>query len=151
MTKSPVNNRNKKGKGGQNESKFPSPKKDKDIKKRHKIINLVHPGAAESPYGWAFENFYDAREHLKDLSNKTGGTPAIGGKELKPFDNLTTKWIKSSKLGQLLWAIRIDDDGEREFLMEAHKIYANKIVHGLISEGIYKAFQVELIQKKNNQ
>jgi hypothetical protein len=50
MTKSPLNNGNKKGKGGQNERKFPSPKKDKDVKKRHGIINLVHPDAAETPY-----------------------------------------------------------------------------------------------------
>ncbi len=65
------------------------------------IINLVHPDAAETPYGWAFENFYDAREHFKALSNKTGDTTAIGGKEFKPFDNLTMRWIKTSKLGQL--------------------------------------------------
>ncbi len=119
------------------------------MKKRHKIqINLVHPDADETPYGWAFENFYDAREHLKALSNRTGDTSAIGVKEFKPFDNLTTRWIKTSKLGQLLWVIQIDDDGERKFLMEAHKIYANKIEHGLICEGIYKASQVEGVQKK---
>jgi hypothetical protein len=53
MTKSPVNNciNNKKGRGGQNEIKFPSPKTDEDVKKRHNIINLVHPDAAETPYG----------------------------------------------------------------------------------------------------
>ncbi len=32
MTKSPVKNCNKKGKGGHNESKFPSPKKDNDAR-----------------------------------------------------------------------------------------------------------------------
>ena len=44
MTKSPVNNgiNNKKGRSGQNEIEFPSPKKDEDVKKRHKIINLIH-------------------------------------------------------------------------------------------------------------
>jgi hypothetical protein len=94
MTKSPVNNGNKKGKGGQHESKFPSPKKNEDIKKKHEIINLVHLDAAKTPYGWAFKNFYDAREHLKALSNKTGDTTAIKGKEFKPFNNLTTRWIK---------------------------------------------------------
>jgi hypothetical protein len=150
MTKSPVNNgiNNKKGRGGQNEIKFPSPKKDKDVKKRHKIINLVHPDAAETPYGWAFKNFYDAREHIKALGNKTGDTTAIGGEEFKPFDNLTTRWIKTSKLGQLLWVIHIDNDGEKKFPLEAHKIYANKIARGLISEGIYKASQVEIVPKK---
>jgi hypothetical protein len=151
MTKSPVNNgiNNKKGRGGQNQIKFPSQKKDEDAKKRHKIINLVDPDAAETPYGWAFKNFYDAREHIKALDNKTGDTTAIGGEEFKPFDNLTTRWIKTSKLGQLLWVIRIDDDGEKKFPLEAHKIYANKIARGLISEGIYKASQVEIVQKKN--
>ena len=151
MTKSPANNGNdnKKGKGGQHEIKFPSPKKDKDVKKRHKIINLVHPDAAEKPYGWAFKNFYDAREHIKALGNKTGDTTAIGGEEFKPFDNLTTRWIKTTKLGQLLWVIRIDDDGEKKFPLEAHKIYANKIARGLISEGIYKTLQVEFVPKKN--
>jgi hypothetical protein len=46
MIKSPVNNGVKKGKGVQNEYKFLSKKKDEDAKKRHKIINLVHPDAA---------------------------------------------------------------------------------------------------------
>ncbi len=120
------------------------------MKKGYKIINLVHPDGSEITYGWAFENFYDAREHLKAMSNKTGDTTAIGGKELKPFDNQTTKWIETFKLGQLLWVIRIDNDGERKFPMEAQQIYANKIARGLFSEGIYKALQVEVIQKKLN-
>jgi hypothetical protein len=153
MTKSPVNNgiNNKKGRGGQNEIKLPCPKKDKVVKKRHKIINLIHPDAAETPYGWAFENFYDAREHIKALGNKTGDTNSIGGEEFKPFDNLTTRWIETSEFGQLLWVIRIHDDGEKNFPLEAHKIYANKIARGLISEGIYKALQVETVPKKTYQ
>ncbi len=61
------------------------------MKKRQKIINLVHPDAAETPYGWAFVNFYDAREHIKALGNKTGDTTAIGDEEFKLFDNLTTR------------------------------------------------------------
>ncbi len=150
MTKSPVNNciNNKKGRGGQNEIKFPSPKTDEDVKKRHNIINLVHPDAAETPYGQAFENFYDAREHIQALGNKTGNTTAIGGEEFKLFDNLTMRWIKTSKLGQLLWVICIDNDGEKKFPFKAYKIYANKIARGLISEGIYKASQVEIVPKK---
>jgi hypothetical protein len=153
MTKSPVNNgiNNKKGRGGQNEIKFPSPKKDDDVKKRHKIINFVHPDAAETPYGWAFKNFYESREHIKALGNKTGDTAAIGGEEFKLSDNLTTRWIKSSELGQLLWVIHIDNDGEKKFPLKAHKIYANKIARGLISEGIYKASQVEIVPKKTYQ
>ncbi len=121
------------------------------MKKRHKIINLVHPDAAETPYVWAFKIFYDAREHIKALGNKTRDTTAIGGEEFKPFDNLAMRWIKTSKLGQLLWIILIDNDGEKKFSLEAHKIYANKIALGLISEGIYKALQVEIVPKKSYQ
>jgi hypothetical protein len=100
------------------------------VEKRHKIINLIHPDAAETPYWWAFKNFYDAREHIKALGNKTGDTTVIGGEEFKLFDNLTMRWIKTSNLGQLLWVIHIDDDGEKKFPLEAHKIYANKIARG---------------------
>jgi hypothetical protein len=82
------------------------------------------------------------------LGDKTGGTTAIGGEDFKPFDNLTMRWIKTSELGQLLWVIHIEDDGEKKFPLEAHKIYANKIAHILISEGIYKASQVEIVPKK---
>jgi hypothetical protein len=32
--------------------------------------------------------------------------------------------------------------------LEARKIHANKIARGLISEGIYKASQVEIVPKK---
>jgi hypothetical protein len=67
------------------------------VKQRHIIINLVHPDAAETLPGWAFKIFYDAREHIKALGNKTGDTTAIGGEEFKPFDNLTIMWIKMSK------------------------------------------------------
>jgi hypothetical protein len=83
------------------------------------------------------KNFYGAREHIKTLGNKTGDTTAIGDEEFKLFDNLTTRWIKTSKLGQLLWVIHIDNNGEKKFPLKAHKIYANKIARGLISEGIY--------------
>ncbi len=77
-----------------------------------------------------------------------GDTTAIRGEEFKPFDKLTMRCIKTSKLGQLIQVIHIDDDGKKKFPFEAHKIYANKIARGLISEGIYKASQVEIIQKK---
>jgi hypothetical protein len=81
----------------------------------------------------------------------TGDTTAIGGEEVKLFDNLTTRWIKTSELGQLLWVIGIDNDGEKKFPLEAHKIYANKFARGLISEGIYKVLQVEIVPKKTYQ
>jgi hypothetical protein len=42
MTKSPVSNSNKKGKGGQNESKFQSKNKDEDVKKRLGEIGEIY-------------------------------------------------------------------------------------------------------------
>ncbi len=51
--------------------------------------------------GYSKKN-YDAREHIKALGNKTRDTSATGGEEFKPIDNLTTRWIKTSKSGQLL-------------------------------------------------
>ncbi len=121
------------------------------MKKRHKIINLVHPDAAETPYGWAFKNFYDDREHIKALGNKTVDTTAIRGEDFKPFEYLTMRWIKTSKLAQLLWVIRINGDGEKKFPLETNKIYAHKIARRLISEGIYKELQVEIVPKKTYQ
>jgi hypothetical protein len=72
------------------------------VNERHKIINLIHPDAAETPYGWANKIFYDAKEHIKALGNKMGDTTAIRGEEFKPFDKLTMRCIKTSKLGQLI-------------------------------------------------
>jgi hypothetical protein len=45
------------------------------------------------------QKFYDAREHIKALGNKTRDTTAIKEKECKQFDDLTTRWIETSKLG----------------------------------------------------
>jgi hypothetical protein len=52
--------------------------------------------------------------------------------------------IGSTSMGHMY----LNNDSERKFPMEAHKIYANKIARGLISEGIYKASQVDVIPKK---
>jgi hypothetical protein len=32
----------------------------------------------KTPYGWAFENFYDAKEKLKNLSNRNSKGSVIG-------------------------------------------------------------------------
>jgi hypothetical protein len=86
------------------------------------------------------------------LSNKKGDIAVIGSEEFKLFSNLTTTWISNSILGQLLWVIHVDTylsiDSEKKFPMEAHKIYANKIARRVISEGIFKALQVEVMSKK---
>ena len=36
----------------------------------HKIINVTYPD--NTPFGWAFDNFYDAKDFVKHLSNRDG-------------------------------------------------------------------------------
>ncbi len=67
-----------------------SPKKGVEEKKLgHKIINVTYPD--NTPFGWAFDNFYDAKDFVKHLSNRDGKVTIFGGIEFKPFSNLTTK------------------------------------------------------------
>jgi hypothetical protein len=94
----------------------------------HKIINVTYPD--NTPFGWAFDNFYDAKDFVKHLSDKDGKVTLFGGIEFKPFSNLTMEWVKSSMLGNLLWIISIDmtKNGTKDsFLMQAHLAFANKI------------------------
>jgi hypothetical protein len=72
----------------------------------HKIINVTYPD--KTPFGWAFDNFYDAKDFVKHLSNRGGKVTIFGGTEFKPCSNLTTKWFKSLMLSNLLWIICID-------------------------------------------
>ena len=118
-------------------------------KKRSKIIILVGYDDQNTPWGYAFDNFNDGRNIIKALSNKMGETTSIGNVEFKPFDNLTTKWIKSSELGKNLWVIRIDNSEgcEKKFPIEAHTAFANKIARGLIHGAVYKASQLDVITK----
>jgi hypothetical protein len=84
-----------------------SPKKGVEEKKLgHKIINVTYPDS--TPFGLAFDNFYDAKDFVKHLSNRDGKVTIFGGIEFKPFSNLTTKLLKSLMLGNLLWIICID-------------------------------------------
>ena len=47
----------------------PSPtQKKKDERNKPKIANLIYPNG--TCYGWAFHNFYAAKEELKRLSNR---------------------------------------------------------------------------------
>ena len=94
--------------GGGTTVKFsPSPtQKKKDERNKLKIVNLMHPNG--TCYGWVFHNFYAAKEELKSLSNRLGHITIIGGEELKPFSNLTTKWLKEAELSNFIWVIRID-------------------------------------------
>jgi hypothetical protein len=74
-----------------------SPKKGVEEKN---WINITY--LDNTPFGWAFDNFYDAKDFVKHLSNRDGKLTIFGGIEFKPFSNLTTKWFESSMLGNLL-------------------------------------------------
>ncbi len=106
-----------------------SPKKGVEVKKLgHKIINVTYPD--KTLFGWAFDNFYDDKDFVKHLSNRNGEVTILGGIEFKPFSNLTTKRVKSSMLGNLLWIIRIDttkNGTEDSFPMQAHLAFESKI------------------------
>ena len=124
----------------------PSPaQKKKDERNKPKIVNLIHPSG--TCYGWAFYNFYDAKEELKSLSNRLGMITVIGGEELKPFSNLTTKWLKEAEFSNYIWVIRIDldlDGAYNCFPLKAHVAYGNKIARGVIAQGIWGKGEVEV-------
>ena len=124
----------------------PSPaQKKKDERNKPKIVNLIHPSG--TCYGWAFYNFYDAKEELKSLSNRDGMITVIGGEELKPFSNLTTKWLKEAEFSSYIWVIRIDldlDGAYNCFPLNCHVAYGNKIARGVIAQGIWGKGEVEV-------
>jgi hypothetical protein len=126
-----------------------SPKKKADEKKKsHNIIPLVDNDG--TPYGWAFENFYNAKDFVKDLSNRNDALIFLGGLEFKSFSNLTTRWVKSSMVGGCLWVIHIDttmDGTSGCFPMEAHIAYANKIARAVIHDNIFDGEKVDVITK----
>jgi len=105
----------------------------------------MHPNG--TCYGWAFHNFYAAKEELKRISNKLGAITVIGGEELKPFSNLTTKWLKEAEYSNYIWVIRIDleqDGAGHCFPVEAHEAYGKKIARGVTSQGIWGKGEVEV-------
>jgi hypothetical protein len=84
-----------------------SPKKKADEKKNsHNIIPLVDNNG--TPYSWAFENFYNAKDFVKNFSNRNDALIFLGGFEFKSFSNLTMRWVKSLLVGGCLWVIHID-------------------------------------------
>lgn len=126
-----------------------SPKvKHNPLEKRqrvHKIIPLQNPD--KTPYGWAFEHFYDAKEFLKDLCNKKNETTHLGEEEFKPFDNLSVHWVKHSQLGDNLWIIHINDqtnDVKKAFPIQCHAIFANKIARALLQHIVWVKEKVEV-------
>jgi hypothetical protein len=132
--------------GGTLQKYSPSPaQKKKDERNKPKIVNLMHPSG--TCYGWAFYNFYDAKEELKSLSNRDGMITVIGGEELKPFSNLTTKWLKEAEFSNYIWVIRIDldlDGAYNCFPLNCHVAYGNKIARGVIAQGIWGKGEVEV-------
>jgi hypothetical protein len=118
----------------------------------HKIINVTYPD--KTPFGWAFDNFYDAKDFVKHLSNRDGEVTILGGIEFKPFSNLTTKWVKSSMLCNLLWIIRIDttkNGMEDSFPMQAHLAFANKIDQAIICQNIWQEGGVDVVGVSLNE
>jgi len=116
----------------------------------HKIINVTYPDNA--PFSWAFDNFYDAKDFVKHLSNRDGKVTIFGGIEFKPFSNLITKWVKS--LGNLLWIICIDttkNGTEDSFPMQAHLAFANKIAQAIISQNIWQEGGIDVVGVSLNE
>ena len=114
----------------------------------HNIIPLVDNDG--TPYGWAFENFYNAKDFVKDLSNRNNAFIFLGGYEFKSFSNLSTRWIKSSLVGENLWVIHINtsmDGSTGSFPMDAHIAYANKIARAVIQENTFEGGKVDVVTK----
>jgi hypothetical protein len=118
----------------------------------HKIINVTYPD--NTLCGLAFDNFYDAKDVVKHLSNRDGKVTIFGGIEFKPFSNLTTKWVKSLMLGNLLWIIRIDttkNGMEDSFPMQAHLALANKIAWAIIRQNIWQEGGIDVVGVSLNE
>jgi hypothetical protein len=126
-----------------------SPKKMADEKKNsHNIIPLVDNNG--TPSGWAFENFYNAKDFVKDLSNRNDALIFLGGYEFKSFSNLTTRWVKSSLVGGNLWVIHMDtskDGTTGSFPMDVHIAYGNKIAQAVIQDNTFEGGKVDVVTK----
>jgi hypothetical protein len=127
-----------KSKVGSPGKKTTLPESEKKKKIVHRIITLFKKDELTA-VGFAFDNYYDRKEYIKSLPNRIGATTKLGGLTLKPYINLTNKWIANSDLGPLLWVIHIDDtkeDLEGNFPTSASVTYANKIACGIIAQKI---------------
>jgi hypothetical protein len=116
------------------------------------MINVTYPD--KTPFGWAFDNFYDAKDFVKHLSNRDGKVTIFGGIEFKLFSNLTTKWVKSLMLGNLLWNIRIDttkNGMEDSFPMQAHLAFANKTALAIIGQNIWQEGGIDVVGVSLNE
>ncbi len=125
-----------------------SPKKNAEEKKNsHNIIPLVDNDG--TPYGQAFEKKINAKEFVKDLSNRNDALIFLGGLEFKAFSNLTTRWVESLLVDRCLWVIRIDtskDGMTGSFPMSAHTPYANKTARAVIQENTFEGGKVDVVR-----
>jgi hypothetical protein len=130
----------------------PSIKKENEGEKGNikKIVIVSNHDA--TPWGWAFQGFFDAKEFIKSLSNRNGESIHFGNEEYRPFSNLTTKWVKTSVFNNLIWVIRIDKemDGEDNCFPllneKAHAAYGNKIARGVIQENVFGANEIVVVK-----
>jgi len=131
----------------------PSIKKENEGEKGNikKIVIVSNHDA--TPYGWAFQGFFEAKEFLKSLSNRNGESIHFGNEEYRPFSNLTTRWVKTSMFMNIIWVIRIDKemDGEDNCFPllneKAHAAYGNKIARGIIHENVFGAKSEVVVSK----
>lgn len=118
-------------------------------KQSSKAIEIIAafkgPIDSHVPAYWIFKNAYDIKDFLKRLSNDRGELTFLGDVEFRSFSNLRTKWISTSLAGNLLWIIRIendgivddDDDTDRFPIGEEYFVaYANKIGRAIQSANI---------------
>ena len=105
--------------------------KDKQI-----YVILILRKANGTPYGWAFLNFYHVRELIKRMYSHDGNITILGSADLKPFTNLTAKFIPRSNLTNYILVIHIDatKSGIKGSLpLRAHVPFANKIGQAVFS------------------
>jgi len=130
----------------------PSIKKENEGEKGNikKIVIVSNHDA--TPWGWAFQGFFDAKEFIKSLSNRNGESIHFGNEEYRPFSNLTIKWVPTSVFNNLIWVIRIDKemDGEDNCFPllneKAHAAYGNKIARGVIQENVFGANEIVVVK-----
>ena len=127
-----------------------SPGKNKDtLKNRNPYSPSTKKTADENKNIHIIKPLVDAKDFVKDLSNRNDARIYFGGLEFKPFTNLTTRWVKTSSLGVNLWVLHIDNsrsESEGSFPMTAHVAYANKIARAVIEDNTFEGEKVDVIK-----
>jgi hypothetical protein len=124
----------------------------KEKKLGHKIINVTYPD--NTLFVWAIDIFFDAKDFVNHLSNRDGKVTIFGGIAFKPFSNLTTKWVKSSMLSNLLWIIHINttkNGTEDSFPLQANLAFAKLIARASISQNIWQEGGIDVVGVSLNE